>query len=360
VLREAEARAEALDDHHRLGQVLLFLSQHFYHGGAYDQAIAAAQRVLAFATAGRDAVLHARANYYCGVAYEAQTNYRQAIDGFGEIVAALEGARRYERFGQATLPAVVSRANSAGCHAELGMFAEGRALGDEGLRMAEAAAHPASLMIALWGMGLLALRQGDLPEALPRLERAVGLCQDADLPSWFPRMAAPLGAAYTLAGRVADALPVLTQALAQATATARVDFQARCRLPLGEAQLVAGHLEEAQTLAKRALTHANAHQEHGHQAYALRLLGEIALHRDPPEVEQAEAHYRQALTLAEELGMRPLQAHCHRGLGTLFAKIGRREYARSELSTAIDLYRAMEMTFWLPQVEAALAQVEGR
>ncbi len=71
--------------------------------------------------------------------------------------------------------------------------------------------------------------------------------------------------------------------------------------------------------------------------------------------QQAEAHYRQALALAEELGMRPLLAHCHLGLGTLYAKIGRREQARAELSTAIELYRAMDMTFWLPQAEAALA-----
>jgi class 3 adenylate cyclase/tetratricopeptide (TPR) repeat protein len=359
VLREAEALAEAFGDHQRLGQVLLFLSQHFYHEGAYDQATAAAQRVLAFATAGRDAVLHARANYYSGIAYEAQTAYCQAIDCFGEIVAALDGAWRYELFGQAALPAVVSRANSAGCHAELGMFAEGRALGDEGLRIAEAAAHPVSLMIALWGMGLLALRQGDLQRALPRLERAVGISQDADLPGWFPRMAAPLGAAYTLAGRVADALPVLTQALAQATATERVDFQARCRLPLGEVQLVAGHLEEAQTLAKQALTHARAHQEHGHQAYALRLLGEIAARREPPESALAEAYYRQALALTDELGMRPLQAHCHLGLGTLYIKTDQREQARAELSTAIALYRSMDMTFWLPGAEAVLAGVAG-
>jgi class 3 adenylate cyclase/tetratricopeptide (TPR) repeat protein len=360
LLREAEALAEALADDHRLGQVLLFLSQHFYHRGAYDQAIAAGQRVLAFATAGRDTVLHARANYYCGLAYEAQTDYRQAIDCFGEIVAALKGARRYERFGQTTLPAAVSRANSAGCHAELGMFAEGRALGDEGLRIAEAAAHPVSLMIASWGMGLLALRQGDLQRALPLLERAVGICQDADLPGWFPRMAAPLGAAYTLAGRVADALPLLMQAMAQTTATTRVDFQARCRLPLGEVQLVAGHLEEAQTLAKRALTHARAHQERGHEAYALRLLSEIQAHRYPLEAEQAEAHYREALALADELSMRPLQAHCHRGLGKLYLKVGQLEQAHAELSAAITLYRTMAMTFWLPQVEAALAQVEGR
>jgi hypothetical protein len=57
--------------------------------------------------------------------------------------------------------------------------------------------------------------------------------------------------------------------------------------------------------------------------------------------------------------MRPLQAHCHLGLGKLYAQIGRRAEARAELSAAITLYRAMEMTFWLPQAEAARGQVEG-
>ena len=64
--------------------------------------------------------------------------------------------------------------------------------------------------------------------------------------------------------------------------------------------------------------------------------------------------------LAEELGMCPLQAHCHLGLGTLYAKTGQQEEARIELSTALELYRAMEMTFWLPQVDAALAQMDTR
>jgi hypothetical protein len=75
---------------------------------------------------------------------------------------------------------------------------------------------------------------------------------------------------------------------------------------------------------------------------------------------QAEASYQQALALAEALGMCPLVAHCHRGLGTLYATTGQREQARTELSTAIEMYRAMEMTFWLPQTGAALAQVEER
>jgi Flp pilus assembly protein TadD len=74
---------------------------------------------------------------------------------------------------------------------------------------------------------------------------------------------------------------------------------------------------------------------------------------------QAETHYQQALTLAEELGMRPLQAHCHHGLGRLYGQTGRGAPARAALATAIALYRDMAMTFWLPPAEAALAQVES-
>jgi tetratricopeptide (TPR) repeat protein len=359
-LREAETLAAALDDPRRLGQVSRFLSLHFWIMGVYDQAVASAQRALALATAGREVVLQALANYYLGIVYQAQGDYRRAIDCLGQTVASLDGAQRHERFGQVFLPAVISRAYLAWCHAELGMFAEGRVLGDEGLRIAEAVAHPASLMVAYWGVGLLSLRQGDLRRALPLLEQAMGTCQDADFPAWFPALAGALGAAYTLGRRVADAVPLLTQAMEQSTATTTVAYQTLCRLSVGEAQMLAGRLEEAQALAERALALARAHQERGHRAYTLRLLGDIAARRDPPEREQAEAHYRQALALSEELGMRPLQAHCHRSLGRLYAKIGRQESARTELSAAVELYREMEMTFWLPQAEAALAQVEGR
>jgi tetratricopeptide (TPR) repeat protein len=263
-------------------------------------------------------------------------------------------------YGKATPYLPVIDLLKAYCHAELGTFPEGRALGEEGLRIAEAVEHPGSLMFASCGVGLLSLRQGDLHWALLRLERAVGLCQDADLPILFPRMAGSLGAAYILAGRIAEAVPWLTQAMEQSTAMEMVGPQVLCRLSLGEAHLAAGRLEEARTLAEGALAHARGHQERGNQAYALLLLGDIAARREASERKQAETHYRQALALTDELGMRPLQAHCHRGLGTLYAKIGRREQACAELATAIDLYRTMGMTFWLPQAEATLAQVEGR
>jgi tetratricopeptide (TPR) repeat protein len=315
-----------------------------------------AQRALALATASGDVALKAVANLYLGGTYTVQGDYRQAIGCLRQTMAALDGARRCELLGQVALPFVQCHGMLAWCHAELGMFAEGSAFGVEGLRVAETTTHPASLTWACYGIGLLYLRQGDLPRALSSLERAVGSWQGMDRPAIFPAVAAALGTAYTLVGRVVDAMPLLMPALEQSVATGRVPFETFRRLSLGEAQVLAGRLEEARALAERTLAHTREYQERSYQAYALRLLGEIAARRDPPQVEQAEAHYSQALTLAEELGMRPLQAHCHLGLGTLYIQMGRPEPAHAALTAAIDLYRAMDMTFWLPQAEATLAQ----
>jgi tetratricopeptide (TPR) repeat protein len=275
-------------------------------------------------------------------------------------MVGLHGALRQERFGLHTPPAVLTRSFLVLSLAECGAFAEGRGPAEEGVRLAEAADHPFSRVLASWAVGFRALRQGDLPQALPVLECALALAQRAHIRLAVPWVAATLGAAYTLAGRTAEALPLLEQAIAQAVAMRyMVDYALRV-VWLGEAYLRAGRLDEAGTQAQRALEFARAHQERGHEAYALRLLGAVAAQRHPPEATQAASHYRQALTLAEELGMHPLQAHCHRGLGTLYAATGQRELARAALAAAITLYRAMDMAFWLPQTEAVLAQVEGR
>jgi tetratricopeptide (TPR) repeat protein len=272
-LRKAEALAEALGDPDRLGQVSPLLSYQFYLMGSYDQSIAAAQRALALATMGGDTVLQVLVNEYLGVAYQARGDYCRAIDYPRQTLVSLNGVRSHERFGRVFLPSVLSHAYLAWSHAELGMFAEGQVLGAEGLRIAEAVGQPGSLMVASWGIGLLFLRQGNLPRALPKFERAMGLCQDVDIPLWLPRVATVLGAAYSLAGRAADAVPMLMQAMERMTATEMGSNQVHGCLSLGEAHLRAGHLEEAHAIAKPALALAQEHQKRGHQAYALRLLG---------------------------------------------------------------------------------------
>ena len=120
---------------------------------------------------------------------------------------------------------------------------------------------------------------------------------------------------------------------------------------LSEAYLLAGRMDEAIQVAGRALELSLDRKQRGHQAWALRLLGEIHSRPDPPEVEKAEESYRQAMALADELGMRPLVAHCHLGLGTLHRRVGKREQACEYLGTATTMYRETDMRFWLKQAE---------
>ena len=110
-------------------------------------------------------------------------------------------------------------------------------------------------------------------------------------------------------------------------------------------------LEAAVGPEQRALDLAHRQKERGSEAWVLRLLGEIAAHADPPDPESAEGHYRLALARAHKLGMRPLAAHCHLGLGTLYRRIGKREPAQEHLSTAATMYREMGMRFWLAKSE---------
>jgi tetratricopeptide (TPR) repeat protein len=191
-LREAEALAAALDDPRRLGRVSDFLSFYYHIMGLHEQAITTAERAIALATASGDGVQQALATAHLGFACSSQGDYRRAMACFGQTVAFFDGTRRHERFGNVYLPAVLSRLNLAGCHAELGTFASGRPYVEEGLQIAEAVAHPGSLVQASWLCGRFGLLQGDLSRALPQLERGLGLSQDAGIPALFVRIAATL------------------------------------------------------------------------------------------------------------------------------------------------------------------------
>jgi tetratricopeptide (TPR) repeat protein len=191
------------------------------------------------------------------------------------------------------------------------------------------------------------------------LERALGLCQTWHFPHHFPGVATALGLAYARCGHLAEGVSLLEQGVEQGIALGGRGLMALWVARLSEGYLLAGCLEDASQRAVQALTLSRDRKQRGYEAYALWLLGEIAAHRNPPEVKPAVAFYRQALALADELGMRPLQAHCHLGLGTLYLKTDRPEPARAELTMSMALYRAMDMTFWPPQTETALAQKCG-
>ena len=120
---------------------------------------------------------------------------------------------------------------------------------------------------------------------------------------------------------------------------------------LGEAYLLADQVETARACADRAVMLARGRGERGNEAWALRLLGDIASHHARPDAATAAAHYGAAMTLASELEMRPLVAHCHLGLGRLYGRSGPSEQAQEHLTTARAMYGEMGMTYWMEKLE---------
>src|SRR5262249_2163286 len=207
-------------------------------------------------------------------------------------------------------------------------------------------------------LGLLYLTQGDLAHTIRVLEKGLALCRASGERNWLRWLLADLGAAAVLQGRLAEGHALLEEAISEAIRAGTLQNHAAHLARLSEVCRLAGGGEEAWQHARQALDLARQRKERGNEALALHQLGAVHAHIAPPDAEQAEVYYQQALVLANALGMRPLVAHCHHGLGRLYGQTGRGEQAHATLSAAIALYRSMDMTFWLPQAEAVLAQVE--
>jgi tetratricopeptide (TPR) repeat protein len=165
---------------------------------------------------------------------------------------------------------------------------------------------------------------------------------------------ASLGHVYTLSGCIAEGLSCLQEALT-AYESAGIGFHHSLSVKqLGEAYLLADQVDNARACADRAVMLARGRGERGYEAWALRLLGQIASHHRRPDVTAAVAHYGVAMSLASALEMRPLVAHCHLGLSTLYGRTRKREQAQEHLTTATAMYGDMDMRFWLEQAQAEL------
>jgi len=219
--------------------------------------------------------------------------------------------------------------------------------------VAEGADHPFTLSEALTGLGAVSLGRGEYDAAIELLERARAVVDTWKLQPWA--VLGRLGYALALSGRPQEGRSLLEEVVRSATTMSAMGMGRAMQLAwLGEACLIEGRFDEAARHGLEALTLAQRHQERGHEAWSLRLLGEVASRGDRRDVERAEAHYRKALALADELDMRPLAAHCHFHLGKLLRTAPRPEGARQHLTTATTMYREMGMRGWLDLADAEL------
>ncbi|HEV8458162.1 MAG TPA: sigma 54-interacting transcriptional regulator [Methylomirabilota bacterium] len=353
-LQKAEGLSKALPDQRRRGLVFSFMSQYFRLSGVLDRAIESGESALDIAKLLEDTSLQIAVSTHLGPAYAALGDYRRAIEILAHAVASLQENPILEDSRTAGLLSVFSRIYLVYCLAERGEFREGIAYGEEAIRLAQAADHPYSLTFAYGGVGTLFLLKGELDSAIPVLERGRDLCEVLNFPLLLPVLESTLGAAYALSARHAEAIRLLEHAVRQAVSMKRMGEHSMLVTRLGEAYLLAGRVDDAVESAQRALQLSREHRERGREAYSLRLLGEIASGRDSLDVEKAEASYREAATLGEELEMRPLLAHCNLGLARLYHRAERRPAAEACLARAIAMFRALDMPFWLKRAEAEL------
>src|SRR5262249_22799138 len=166
-------------------------------------------------------------------------------------------------------------------------------------------------------------------------------------------VAAIRGAAYALSDRVDEALVLIAGAV-EPGARHRLTWRTVALLGAATTCVSARRIDEAAGYVREALAVARRTGARGSEADALCLAGDVA---SAAGAADAEDHYRGALALAVELGMRPLVAHCHLGLGTLYQRTGQREQAQEHLTTATTMYREMGMTYWLEQAEREMREL---
>jgi tetratricopeptide (TPR) repeat protein len=312
------------------------------------------RRALAIASSLGDAELEMVANLRLGQVYFARGDYRQTVETCRACLQSRKGELLREGFGLPAIPAVISLGFMGRSLALLGDFPTGIATTAEAIRVAEAAAHPYSVVVAYWASGDTYVARGDHALAIPVLERARALSDEQSFTLMVPIVGRTLGEAYALAGRPAEALSLLQGAVDGLEAMKYMPALPPAHGSLGESLLLAGRLPEALRAAQLSLDLCRAHRQRGNEAYALRVLGEIHAAQDPPANELAEAAYLGALSIATEVGNRPLAARCELGLGKLYRSMGNSARAAQHLASAVSALRALEMPRWLREAEQLL------
>jgi class 3 adenylate cyclase/DNA-binding SARP family transcriptional activator len=357
LLREAEALAEQLDDDRRRGRTGSIMTNVHSNLGELDEALASGNRALKVAERLRDLRLHILTTTYLEQAHYYRGDYERVVELATDNLAAWPTDRVDEHFGLTGPPSVYDRTYLVLSLAALGRFAEAAAHEAQLIRLAELTQHAFTVGATYYAAGTLHLFRGDWPKARALVERAVAVFRTGSVVAQLPYAVALSAWVLAQLGEASEAMNQLREGeqLLEGHGTRRiVSLRGWSYHALGRACLLLGRLDEAKRLGDHAIEFSSRHS--GFAAHALHLLGDIATHPDRLDAQSGEAHYRQALALAEPRGMRPLVAHAHLGLGRLYRRTGKRKQAQAHIATATTMFRDMGMTYWQEQAEAAMRQ----
>ncbi len=349
-LREAQTLVERLNDDRQRGRVYALMMNAHTLLAELDKALAFGTRALEIADRLADLRLRIIASTYLEQLHFFRGDYRQVVTLAHGNLSALPPDWASDSFGIDTPPSVYDRGWLMMSLAELGRFAEASEPEAEALRLATATRRAHAIGWADISAGTLHMLKGEWALALPLLQHSATISKEGNVGVLYPSLVACLAWVVAELGEADDALGLLQegeQLLQGHRESGYVGLLGWLYLRLGRAALVLERFDDARRLGERALE-ASRNQP-GFAAHARLLLGDIAAHPERFDAEAGATHYRRALVLAEGLGMRPLIAHCHLGLGKVGLRTG--EQAQEHLATATTMYRDMGMTHWLEQAE---------
>jgi tetratricopeptide (TPR) repeat protein len=353
--RDALSSAERLQDNVRVALSCTAMAHILPILGRGLESQPLASRALEAANAADDSRARLGAHMILGVSHWILGNYHEGRGHFETALAMI----RNDSLDWTSVPLPLwqvganSRAWMVLILVELGEF-------DYALEIAREAAEQAEARQLFYPLARFALpwsyvRRGE-SRAILELERGLALCREMKhMPMAVPYTAA-LGAAYTLAGRVAEGIPLLEEAIAKAEVHNRAN-RSLFRSFLSQAYLLAARPEDAIRVAREGLTGARERHERGEEAWNLRDVAEASAYADAQEADVSERCYVDSMVLADELGMQPLKAHCHSGLAKLYRRSGKRRESDKHLITATLMYREMGMTYWLEKVEREIREL---
>jgi len=352
-LREAEALAERLNDDHRRGRVCAALIHIHTVLGELDEALGTGTRALELAARLGDLKLRIQATSYLAQVHMLRAEYPRAIELATVNLAKLPADWVHEFFGLPSPASVYNRFWLVSSFTQLGRFAEAAQCGAEMLQLAESMQQPFTVGGAHGTMAALHLLRGDWARARSLTEQAIAVFRTRNIAILLPGVIATSAWALAQLGDAREALTRLQEGdelLERQAARGMISQLSGSYHALARAGLVLDRLDDARRLVDRAVEFAAGQQ--GMMAHAMHLRGDVATHSNSFDAGSGEAHYRQALALAEPRGMRPVVAHCHLGLSKLYQRVGKQEQADEHFTTATTLYREMDMPFWLEQAGA--------
>jgi class 3 adenylate cyclase/tetratricopeptide (TPR) repeat protein len=352
ILGEAEVIATAIGDRRRQGLALLALSNHYFQMADYARAGDDAELALAIGCELGDPGIEAQASLRLGAILSNVGEFRRAIDLLGRAVPGLREHPLEHLHGESGFLACLCLLARA--LIQVGEFVAAMDRAEEAIRRSEAAGAAFQIVHGHFALGRAHLCKGDLERAVPVLERGLGIARAKSVSFMEPYLCSAVGAAYAQSGRIAEGLSLLELGLDGASRMGLKGFVMYLQSWLAAGYLLAERQTDAAALALESFEAARQLGHRPSEAHARHVLGNIAASAQPPQIQEAEGHYRAALALAHELGMRPVVAHCHLGLSKLYQRTGKREPAQEHLATATTMYREMDMRFCLEQAGAEM------